>query len=204
MRFVLPLLALLACIAATPARAADDETPPVGITPRYLLMDPNGRAVTQEDFAGRFQLLTFGFTSCPDVCPTTLAQMTFIMQRLGEQAARLQPLFITVDPERDTPAVLREYTAAFHPDVLGLTGSPELVRAAARHFKVHYEKVREPGAPPERYTMDHTAGMYLLGPDGRFLARFAHIAAPEEVTQRIQAFMAEVPAGRGERGGRRR
>ncbi|MBI4756627.1 MAG: SCO family protein [Betaproteobacteria bacterium] len=203
MRFLLPLLALLACIATSPARAADDEPPPVGITPRYLLMDPNGRAVTQEDFAGRFQLIAFGFTACPDICPTTLLQVKAVLEGLGAQARRLQPIFITVDPERDTPAVLREYTAAFHPRILGLSGSPDLVRAAAMRFKVHYEKVFEPGAPPEHYTMDHTAGMYLLGPDGGFLAKFAHAAAPEEVTQRILTFMAEAPAGRGERGGRR-
>lgn len=163
--------------------AGQDEA--AGIVPRYLLMDPRGRAVTNEDFRGRFQLVTFGFVSCPDVCPTTLLQFKNILNSLGDQAGRLQPIFISVDPERDSREILRAYTAAFDPRILGLTGSPELVWRAAESFRVKFEKVREPGAQQNNYTMNHTAGMFLLDPDGSFLARFAYEMPAGEIAGRI-------------------
>ena len=158
--------------------------------PRYLLMDVQGRAVTQEDFRGRFQLVSFGFISCPDVCPTTLLEVKQILDALGDQAARLQPIFITVDPARDTREVLREYTAAFDARILGLTGAAELVRRAADSFRVRYEIVREPGAAPGNYTMNHTAGMVLLDIHGRFLARFPYGMAVRDIAERIRTEMA--------------
>ena len=165
-----PVFLALLLAAASPAFAqtaagarhtapAQDAAP---LMPRYLLMDVQGRAVTHEDFRGRFQLVSFGFVSCPDVCPTTLLEFKHVLELLGREAQRLQPIFITVDPERDTRAVLRDYTAAFDPRILALTGSPELIRRAADSFRIQYEKVREPGAAPENYTMNHTAGMVLL------------------------------------------
>jgi protein SCO1/2 len=191
------LIALLLCCQIAPAAAdvgAGDTAPDsreqaAGITARYLLMDPRGRAVTNEDFPGRFQLVTFGFVSCPDVCPTTLLGFRNVLQRLGDQAARLQPIFITVDPERDTGEILRAYTAAFDPRIIGLTASPELVRRAADSFGVQYEKVREPDAKPDIYTMNHTAGMFLLDTSGRYLARFSYEMPASEVAQRIGQFM---------------
>ena len=165
---------------------AQDAAP---LMPRYLLMDVQGRAVTHEDFRGRFQLVSFGFVSCPDVCPTTLLEFKQVLELLGREASRLQPIFITVDPERDTRAVLREYTAAFDPRILGLTGSPELVKRAADSFRIQYEKVREPGAAPENYTMNHTAGMVLLDGQGRFVARFTYAMPAAEIVQRIRAAM---------------
>jgi protein SCO1/2 len=178
---------------AQQAAARHDDSPaatPLPLMPRYLLMDVQGRAVTQEDFRGRFQLVTFGFISCPDVCPTTLLEVKQILEALGDQAARLQPIFITVDPARDTREVLREYTAAFDTRILGLTGSPELLRRAADSFRVQYEIVREPGAAPQNYTMSHTAGMVLLDTRGRFLARFTYGMAAREIVDRIRAEMA--------------
>jgi protein SCO1/2 len=163
----------------------------VGIVPRYLLMDPRGQAVTNEDFRGRFQLVSFGYTSCPDVCPTTLLEMKEILHGLGDNAARLQPIFVSLDPERDSAEVLREYTRAFDPRILGLSGSAELVRRAADSFRVRYAVVREPGAARGAYTVDHSAGMYLLGPDGRFLLKFAYATPPQEVIERIRAQMAQ-------------
>ena len=177
-----------------PAEAAD-------LVPRYLLQDPRGRVVTQESFRGRFQLIAFGFISCPDVCPTTLLGFRNIIEALGDKAGRLQPLFITVDPERDSASVLREYTAAFHPAILGLRGSPELLQRAAESFRVHYEKVREPGAAAGIYTMDHSTGMYLLDSEGRFLVKFASTAPAPDVAARIGALMdadhSRPPARRG-------
>ena len=158
--------------------------------PRYLLMDPQGRAVTNEDFRGRFQLVTFGFVSCPDVCPTTLLQFKTILHSLGNKAGRLQPVFITIDPERDSREILRTYTAAFDARILGLTGSPALLRRAAESFRVQYEKVREPGAKPDIYTMNHTAGMFLLDPDGILLATFSYEMPADEISRRIGAAIA--------------
>jgi protein SCO1/2 len=185
------------CVAGAPALAqpvagarhapaAEDVAP---LQPRYLLMDPQGRAVTIDDFRGRFQLVAFGFVSCPDVCPTTLLEFKQVLELLGSEAKRLQPIFISVDPERDTRAVLREYTAAFDARILGLTGSPELIRRAADSFRIQYEKVREPGAKADNYTMNHTAGMVLLDTQGGFLARFAYAMPAAEIAQRIRAAM---------------
>lgn len=159
------------------------------LMPRYLLQDVRGRVVTQESYRGRFQLITFGFTSCPDVCPTTLLGFKNILQALGDRAERLQPLFITVDPERDTTELLREYTAAFDPRITGLTGSAERIERAARTFRVSYQKVREPGAPRDIYTMDHSTGMYFLDTEGRFLAKFSINAPAQEITARIRSLM---------------
>lgn len=167
------------------------ETAPNAVVPRYLLQDPNGRAVTNEDFLGRFQLIAFGYTSCPDVCPTTLQEMKEVLKLLGDKAAQLQPIFITVDPERDSDQVLREYTAAFDPRILGLRGSEELTRRAAAEFRMRYEKVRDPAAPSGSYTVDHSAGMILLGPDGRTAARFAYATSARQVAERIGALMRE-------------
>jgi protein SCO1/2 len=177
---------------AQPAGARHEAAPadPAPLMPRYLLMDVQGRAVTQEDFRGRFQLVTFGFISCPDVCPTTLLEVKQILEQLGAEAARLQAVFITVDPARDTREVLREYTAAFDQRILGLTGSPELVRRAADSFRVQYEIVREPGAAPDNYTMSHTAGMVLLDTRGRFLARFPYAMPAAAIGERIRQAMA--------------
>lgn len=172
--------------AAEPGAAAE-------IVTRYLLADHNGRTVSDQDFRGRFQLITFGYTYCPDVCPTTLAEMAAVMKNLGDSAQRVQPLFITVDPERDTPALLKSYTGNFDSRILGLTGSGELIRRVADNFKVRYEKVQEAGAPADRYAVDHTAGMYLLGPDGRFLAKFAYAMPVREITRRIADYLQVTP-----------
>lgn len=167
------------------------ESVPNAVVPRYLLQDPNGRSVTNEDFLGRFQLIAFGYTSCPDVCPTTLLEMKEVLKHLGDKTSQLQPVFITVDPERDSAQVMREYTSAFDPRILGLRGSEDLTRRAAAEFKVRFEKVRDPAAPAGSYTVDHSAGMILLGPDGRAVVRFAYATPAKQVAERIDALMQE-------------
>lgn len=157
----------------------------VGIIPRYLLQDPNGRAVSSEDFRGRFQLIAFGYTYCPDICPTTLVEMAEILKQLGNEAKNIQAIFISVDPERDTGKILKTYTEFFDPRILGLTASPALVRRAAENFKVRYAKVQEPGATSDRYAVDHSAGMILLGPDGSFIKKFAFAMPVSEITEQI-------------------
>jgi protein SCO1/2 len=184
--------------AAAP-KHSEESAEAVDLMPRYLLQDVRGRVVTQESFRGRYQLISFGFISCPDVCPTTLLGYRNIIEALGEQAGRLQPLFVTVDPERDHASVLRDYTAAFHPAILGLRGSSELLQRAAQSFRVRYEKVREPGAAADVYTMDHSTGMYLLDGEGRFVTKFSMTANAQEVAARIGDMMAAdrgMPANR--------
>lgn len=173
-----------------PAPLPGDETTLPRPMPRWLLQAAhNGRPLSPEDLRGRFQLVAFGFVSCPDVCPTTLAEMQQVLAALGPRAAQLAPLFISVDPERDTLAVLREYTAAFDKRIIGLTGSATLVQRAAAAFKVRYEKVREPHAAPGVYTLDHTAGLYLVGPDGQLLSRLGYGLPVKDIVARVERWM---------------
>lgn len=173
-----------------PAPLPGDETTLPRPMPRWLLQAAhNGRPLSPEDLRGRFQLVAFGFVSCPDVCPTTLAEMQQVLAALGPRAALLAPLFISVDPERDTLPVLRAYTAAFDPRIIGLTGNATLVQRAAAAFKVRYEKVREPQAAPGVYTLDHTAGLFLVGPDGQLLSRLGYGLPVQDIVARINRWM---------------
>jgi protein SCO1/2 len=188
------LAALLVCSPAAAQSAHDllvGETK--DINPRYLLQDINGRSVTNEDFRGRFQLIAFGYTYCPDICPTTLVEMAAILKQLGDQADRLQPIFVTVDPERDSAKVLKTYTEFFDPRILGLTGPPALIRRAADNFRIRYAKVHEPGSV--NYAMDHSAGMILLGPDGQYLRKFAFATPVDQITAQLVEIMNAHPAG---------
>jgi protein SCO1/2 len=162
------------------------ELPEAGINPRYLLQAANGRAVMDSDFKDRFQLITFGYTFCPDICPTTLLEVAEILKQLGDRANWVQPLFISVDPERDTLAQLRSYTAFFDSRIIGATGSAELVAHAARNFKVRYAKVLTPGGNPAHYAVDHSAGMFLLTPGGQFMAKFPYGTPVTEIVNRLK------------------
>jgi protein SCO1/2 len=135
----------------------------------FTLEDGNGRQVTDRDFRGKYMLVYFGYTFCPDVCPTTLNEVADALDHLGAKADKLQPIFITVDPKRDTPDVVKQYVAAFTPRLLGLTGTPEQIAAAAREYRVYYAEHRT-GPGPNDYTMDHSSILYLMGPDGKFIA----------------------------------
>jgi protein SCO1/2 len=185
--------ALKLAAPATHKLTDTSEAPEHGINPRYLLQAGNGRAIMDSDFPKHFQLITFGYTSCPDICPTTLAEMADVLKRLGDKADELKPIFVSLDPERDSLAVLRTYTAFFDSRITGATASPELVKRAAENFKVRYEKVVEPGAAPDRYALDHTAGMYLLAPGGQFLARFPYGTPTADIAERIGAEMRRKP-----------
>ncbi len=149
-----------------------EPPPPVtvgeaAIRSEFSLIDHNGNRVTEADFLGRWQLVFFGFTHCPDVCPTTLAYMANVLDRLGGEVERVAPIFITVDPSRDTPEVMAEYVQAFHPKLVGLTGSEAEVAAAAQSFRVYYERMEEETAP-DGYLMAHSGHIYLMTPEGRF------------------------------------
>lgn len=125
----------------------------------------DGKPRTLADFRGRVVVLFFGYTHCPDICPTTLAEMAEVMKKLGKDAARVQVLFVTVDPERDTPEVLSQYVPAFDPGFLGLSGDAAATQRAAKEFKIFYEK--RAGSTPSAYTVDHSGQSYVIDPQGR-------------------------------------
>jgi protein SCO1/2 len=152
----------------------------------FSLTDQNGRTVTDQDLKGRPSLMFFGFTHCPDVCPTALFEVSEIMRALGPDADRVRALFVTVDPERDTPATLKDYLSSFDPHLSALTGDPEAVAAMAKAYRVYYKKVplSEGG-----YTMDHTAIVYLMNKDGRFVAPFNLKRRPEEAAADLKRYL---------------
>lgn len=143
----------------------DDAAAGPAFIPTFTLTDSEGRVRMTADFRGKFLLVFFGFTSCPDVCPTTLSDISLWLEELGADADRMIVALISVDPERDTPDVLADYVSNFDPRVMGLTGSADDVAQAAADFRATYRRVYKDGGD---YTMDHTAGVFLFHPDGRF------------------------------------
>jgi len=152
----------------------------------FHLEDQNGQPVSDEDMKGRPFLVFFGFAHCPDVCPTTLFEMSEVMRHLGKDADRIGALFITVDPERDTPAALKDYLASFDPHLRGLTGDPAAVNAAIKAYRVYAKKIPLEGGD---YTMDHTAVVYLMDKDGRFVAPFNLKRTPEAAAAELRRYL---------------
>ena len=145
----------------------------------FTLVTHKGKTVTNKSYHGKYMLVYFGFTNCPDVCPAGLQIMTAALNKIGRKAAaKIQPLFITVDPERDTPAAMAAYVASFHPNLVGLTGTPAQVETAAHAYRVYFTKVKNEDLPGD-YTVDHSSFFYLMGPDGTFLRHFTHSVSPD-------------------------
>jgi len=149
----------------------------------FTLVDHTGRTVTERDFAGRPLLVYFGFTYCPDVCPTELGTIAAALDSMGPAGERVTPVFVSIDPERDTPAALADYVSRFHPRMVGLTGSPEQVAQAARAYRVYYAKVRPRDSTD--YLMDHSSFIYFVGPDGRVRSLFRPETTPEAIAAAI-------------------
>jgi protein SCO1/2 len=160
----------------------------LGIGGPFSLVDGDGKPVTDKSFRGKYMLVYFGYTFCPDVCPTTLNQVADALDRLGTKADRLAPIFITVDPKRDTPAAVKQFAAAFSPRLVGLTGSAEQVGAAARAYRVYYAE-RRTGDGPNDYAMDHSSILYLMGPDGRFIAPIRAEETGEQIAADLTRLM---------------
>lgn len=151
----------------------------------FSLVDQTGKRVTDADFRGKLMLVYFGFTFCPDVCPSGLQVMAAAIDAVGPKASDIVPVFITVDPERDTPQQLANYVPSFHPRLLGLTGSLAEIEAVAKAYRVYYKKVKdEKSSAP--YTMDHTSIIYLMGRDGRFVTHFTHATPVATITAALK------------------
>ena len=155
----------------------------------FTLTDHNGKRVGDADFRGRYMMVYFGYTSCTDVCPVDLQTIGRAMDILGAKGRNVTPVFITVDPARDTPARLKDYVAAFHPRLVGLTGSAAEIATAAKAYKVYFHK--PPGAKTASggYLMDHTSFFYLMGPDGKLRAAFRPNTKPETLAREIARFI---------------
>jgi protein SCO1/2 len=152
----------------------------------FELVDHTGATVTEGSFGDRNLLIFFGYTYCPDVCPTELARMATAIEQLGDQdRTKIQPLFITIDPERDTPEFLADYVAQFHPDIVGLTGSEEQIAQVAGAYRVFYAKADTDD--PDYYLMDHSSFTYLMAPDGSNILVFPYDTAPGEMAGAISA-----------------
>ena len=150
----------------------------------FELVDQNGTKVTDQTFKGRLMLIYFGFTYCPDACPTALGIMSAALDKLDTEADRVVPILITVDPERDTPQVLKDYVSNFHPRMVGLTGTKEQIAQVAKAYRVFYQKAA--GPTPDDYLMDHTLLIYLMDGDGKYLTHFGPDATPDQMADEIR------------------
>jgi protein SCO1/2 len=154
----------------------------------FTLVDHHGRTVTDADFRGRYMLIYFGYTFCPDVCPTSLSRNFEALDLLGDKAEAIVPILISVDPERDTPEHLRDYVTFFGDGLIGLTGSAEQIRAVADAYRVYYAKAK-PESTDAPYLVDHSSFTYLMAPDGRFVQFFRHETGAADMAERLRKLL---------------
>jgi cytochrome oxidase Cu insertion factor (SCO1/SenC/PrrC family) len=195
----LVIASLLGCAVASAADEPPDQSTAAGMMDAlmygrgtvggpFTLTDQDGRKRSDSDFRGKLMIVYFGYTFCPDVCPADLMAISQAIDALGPEARSIQPIFITVDPERDT-AVLKDYVAAFHPSFLGLTGSPDEIRKIADSYKAFYVKV--PGERNGDYSIDHTGVIYLMGREGEYLGFMPPQTNPEKLTEVLRKNLAK-------------
>lgn len=173
-------------LAMLPTGGGQQVSTQIAIGGPFRLLDQDKNEVTDETFIGEPKLVFFGFTHCPDICPTSLFEMSQAFEALGTDARKVAGLFITVDPERDTPEVMKSYLGSFHPSIQGLTGSPEQVAAVIKAYRAYAKKVPTQGGD---YTMDHTAIVYLMGKDGEFIAPFDLKRPPDVVAADLRRYL---------------
>lgn len=164
-----------------------DETGEVTIGGTFTLTNQNGKQVSDADFRGKLMLVYFGYTFCPDVCPGDLLTMTSALNTLGDDAKKIVPIFITVDPERDTVEQMHSYIENFHPSFEALTGTPEAIDAVAKKYKIYYAKVQDPGMTT--YLMDHSAITYLMDGQGKYLMHFPHGTDAETMAKGLRKYL---------------
>jgi protein SCO1/2 len=189
-RFLMLLLASLVLAACSPKQSFKnvDITGSKAFGTELSLLDPDGKVRTLADFKGKAVVMFFGYTQCPDICPTTLTEMQQVMTLLGPQADKVQVLFVTVDPERDSAVILKQYVPAFDSRFLGLRPADEAaLEKVTKDFKIYYKKV--PGTSPGSYTMDHTAGSYAFDPEGHLRLYIKHAQGPETLAQDLKELL---------------
>jgi protein SCO1/2 len=177
------MLAILLIVFGPPGTAAVATNSAIGGP--FRLTDHNGAPITDQDLKGRPTLIFFGFTHCPDVCPTTLFEVSEVLRALGSDAKQTRALFVTVDPERDTPATMKDYLSSFDPGLVGVTGDPSAIAQMLKAYRVYSKKVPTEGG----YTMDHTALVYLMDKQGRFVAPFNMKRKPQELAADLRRYL---------------
>jgi len=168
-----------------PARVTSKSVKPA-IGGAFTLTDHTGKEVKDTDFHGKYTILFFGYTYCPDVCPTTLTTLSEALDLLGDEAKKIQPIFVTVDPERDRPEDLKSYLEHFHPSFVGLTGTRPQIDQVKKIYRIYAAKAQENKEDPEDYLMDHSAVSYLMRPNGKFETFFSHGMTAEAIAIKIK------------------
>src|ERR1700759_3227408 len=190
---LIPYLLLVAAMAGGLIWHESENVPGLGRTVTsgqiavgrpFTLIDQNAQRRSSSDFRGKYQLIYFGYSFCPDVCPTTLAVMSQALDKMGVDANRIVPVFITIDPERDTPAILKQYMAEFGPRFVGLTGSPASIAAVEKAYRVYAKKQPLPGGG---YGMDHSSVIYLMGPDGKVVSYYDELISAADLAKDLKA-----------------
>ena len=181
------LFASTLIMSERPTRAA---TSPVTIGGPFTLSTPDGTTVTDQTYRGKWLLVYFGYTFCPNSCPTTLLEVATALKKLGPDAAQVQPLFITVDPQRDTPEVMRQYTQSFDPRIVGLTGTPQQIAAAAQEYGAYHVRHRT-GPATGDYVMDHSTYLYVMDPQGKFVRAFDTGTSGDQIADALRELIAQ-------------
>lgn len=167
-------------------RAGQSRADTTAFSAIFELTDHRGMVQTQDDFSGRWMLVFFGFTNCPDTCPTTLSEVAAVIDGLGNEADKVQPIFVTIDPERDTPRVLAEYVPLFEAGIIGLTGTPKQIAETSESFPIFFERIEEASAP-DGYTMGHTSHLFLFDPEAGFADSWPYGTPAEEILADLKA-----------------
>lgn len=178
-------LAALSMLPPSATRPGGTTAGKAAVGGPFELTNQDGKRVTDKDFHGKLMLVYFGYTFCPDVCPAGLQVISAALDKLGPKADEVTPVFISLDPERDTPAKLKEYLGSFSPRLVGLTGTPEDIAKVAKEYRAYYKKVPDPKHPAD-YTVDHTSIIYIMGRDGNFVSHATHATNVDALTGLIQ------------------
>ena len=186
---VLGLVGLLAWLGTSllPAPAPKESSKTL-INGRFSLVDASGSTITNASFPNRYLLVFFGFTHCPDICPTTLLTLQKTIEHLGRKAEKLQPIFISIDPERDTPKIVGDYVQHFGNLIVGLSGNAEQIKQTADHFRIYYSKIMNDD-PAMGYMMDHSAFIYLIDPHGNYIAHFSADISSQALEEGIRPYL---------------